>query len=519
MDKRSLLKIEESFSAKIFFLFVLFTLAVVAAFTSVYTYSRSKELKESLVREGQTLVALLAYNARIGAFTENPTLLREALDEVTGHKGVLSAAIYHKDGGVLAQTTGIGATSADVPKNADGQVLDRVAEASFPVVLELRDRVDFWWVITAQQRWLSPEEMFLGTSPAGRNVIGYARLSLDKGRYGNEINHLLQSSLITSVCCLIAGSLVVYFFVRRITSPLNRLIEGVNLLGKGGYQKVPVETNDEIGRMAAAFNNLVETLKAREDERRRAEEEVLTLNVELERKVAERTAELKNANRELELFNYAASHDLRAPLARIQGFCELLSKDYAGKLDEQGLFFIERMSITSRQMDDIIRAMLALSKLNRAEILRARVSLTELAQGVATNLLESDPQRQNRFVIQPEVIAEGDVKMLRVVMENLLGNAWKFSAKNPQGVIEFGSSVIDGKTVFCVRDEGVGFDMQYADNLFSPFQRLHDASEFPGTGIGLAMVRRIIELHKGQVWAKSEEGKGTSVCFTLFSEA
>ena len=253
-------------------------------------------------------------------------------------------------------------------------------------------------------------------------------------------------------------------------------------------------------------------------ERKRAEEEVRAINAELEQRVKARTAELTATNKELETFAYTIAHDLRAPLRSMDGFSQALLEDCADKLDAKGRDYLKRIRGASQTMARLIDDILKLSRVTRAQIEPSEVDLSGLAQATARVLRKIDSDRQVVFDIAPGVVANGDGRLLRQVFDNLLGNAWKFTTKNPRACIEFGVTDHEGEPAYYVRDDGAGFDMAYADKLFEPFQRLHSATEFAGSGIGLATVARIVRRHGGRVWAESEIGRGATVYFTLSME-
>ncbi|MEW6612553.1 MAG: PAS domain-containing sensor histidine kinase [Pseudomonadota bacterium] len=249
-------------------------------------------------------------------------------------------------------------------------------------------------------------------------------------------------------------------------------------------------------------------------EQKRARE-IELMNVELERRVAERTAELTAVNRELEAFCYSVSHDLRGPLRAINGFSHALLDEYEGKLDQGGQEYLERVRNASQRMAQLIDDLLDLSRITRSEMRREETDLSGIAWQVAESLYASAPAREVEFAIAPQVVAQVDPKLLKIVLDNLLGNAWKFTREQAGARIGFGVREEGGERVYFVRDNGVGFDMAYVDKLFKPFHRLHGALEFDGTGIGLATVQRIVERHGGRIWAEGMVGQGAAFFFTL----
>lgn len=250
----------------------------------------------------------------------------------------------------------------------------------------------------------------------------------------------------------------------------------------------------------AAITNLHNALQREEQARK--------WNRELEGRVRERTAEL-------EAFCYSVSHDLRGPIRSIASFSQLLEEDYESRLDDEGKRMLHIVIQSASRMDKLLYDLLELSRLSRKDMQWQTVNLSALVQAFTDYLQKVDPKRKMEIVIAPNLTAQGDEALLRIALENLINNAWKFTGKRAEGHIEFGSELHDGKPVYFVSDNGIGFDMAHAAKLFGVFERLHTEADFPGTGIGLAMVQRVIGRHGGQIWAKAEPNRGATFCFTL----
>jgi PAS domain S-box-containing protein len=267
---------------------------------------------------------------------------------------------------------------------------------------------------------------------------------------------------------------------------------------------------DPAGRPAGLAGVCLDVTRRKEDE-----EEIHRLNEGLEHKVEERTARLREANRELESFSYSVSHDLRAPIRHISGFAEMLQKNAAGKLDPAGERYLRIITEAARQAGMLVDELLAFSRMGRAELRQTRVDMRQMVEGVCRELEPETEGRLVRWNVAPLPEVRGDPSMLRLVWRNLLTNAVKYTRPRPKAIIDVDAAERDGEVVFRVRDNGVGFDMRYADKLFGVFQRLHAVEEFEGTGIGLANVRRLVSRHGGRTWAEGAVGQGATFYFSL----
>jgi signal transduction histidine kinase len=264
---------------------------------------------------------------------------------------------------------------------------------------------------------------------------------------------------------------------------------------------------------AAFYGYLIDRTR---HERRRVREQAFA---DLERLVAQRTAELTATNHELSTFAYSVSHDLRAPLRAIDAFSQALLEDYGDVLDAQGQDYLRRVRVNTGRMGQLIDDLLQLSRLTRSELHIEPIDLSAIARTIASDLQRLQPQRAVTFSIEPAVVTRGDPRLVGVLMENLLGNAWKYTSRHPTARITFATRHEGNERIYFVRDDGAGFDLAYADKLFSPFQRLHTSDEFEGAGIGLATAQRVVRRHNGRIWADAAPEQGATFFFTLGTES
>jgi signal transduction histidine kinase len=423
-------------------------------------------------------------------------------------------------------------------------------------LLRLRPRVQAAAIYTARGTLFasylrSPREAAVpglpdadGTRIEGHDLVLFRRI-VDKGQilgviYLRTDNQLLDQlhdylgiALVVFVLAMGAALLVSSQVSRVMTRPVLEIAAiARDVVQQRDYsRRAPKVSDDEVGVLADSFNDMLAEIEhrtrdletsnaelAREvAERAKAEAEVLTLNAVLEDRVRERTAQLEAANHELEAFAFSVSHDLRAPLRAVDGFSQALLEDFPDDVPEEAKRYLTRIRTSTLRMGQLIEDLLNLSRVTRGALERATVDLSELAQQVAHDIAPQYPHAVT-LSIWPDMTTQADQRLLRAALENLLGNAFKFTAKVAEPRVEVGVLRDRGSEVFYVRDNGAGFSMDYASKLFTPFQRLHSAAEFSGTGIGLATVQRIVLRHGGRIWADAKVGKGAAFYFTLGGE-
>ena len=334
-----------------------------------------------------------------------------------------------------------------------------------------------------------------------------------------DVNHQFQRNLLLmSLVAIIAMITAWASGTLLILRPAYALIAAARTLGQGNLQARTQlsPTPDEFGQLAKSLDEMAASLEQRDQKLRAAEHETRLLNNDLEQRVLDRTAQLNTANKELEAFSYSVSHDLRTPLRSIDGFSQALLDDNSDHLDPEGKDHLHRIRAATQRMGHLIDDLLNLAHVTRTPMHHEAVDLSALVKRIAAELRSEKPERIVRIDIQPGLITQGDPSLLRVLLENLLSNAWKFTGKTESAHIELGKATQTAiEQTFFIRDNGAGFDMSYVENLFGAFQRLHNASEFPGTGIGLATAQRIVSRHGGRISAEGIVGKGAVFYFTL----
>ncbi len=343
----------------------------------------------------------------------------------------------------------------------------------------------------------------------------YVAANLD-GVYQRLIDKAMVILVSQATKTFIVSAFIFLIFQWLVTRHLSQIANYAGNMDVQGYgEPLALERRedshsheDELGVLVTAFNTLREN-------QRQTYEALLGHRARLQDEVDRRTRELAHANDDLASFSYSISHDMRAPLRAINGFARILEQEYGDELDQQAHNHLQRIFRSANRLGDMIDDLLRLSQVSRAQLNFRLVNLSVLCRDIMADLREREPGRQVECVVADCAPVTGDQGLLRLLLSNLLANAWKYTGRTTQARIEFGCGEEAGRRVFFVRDNGAGFDMQYAGKLFQPFQRLHGEDEFEGTGIGLATVRRVMIRHHGEVWARAEEGKGATFCFSF----
>lgn len=441
--------------------------------------------RESLLQNLSAQAQIIASNS-VSALTFNdPQAAKTTLSALANSPDIVAAAIFNYDGDLFAQFS----------RSPGGHLI--TAPESFPA----------HEVVRFSDNYVTMLEPIVFQ---GRR-IGTVYIRSDLQERARRLKRYAAIAAVVLLLSLLAALLVSSLFRKSFAEPIVRLAETARAVSQEQNYSIRVPSTgrrDEVAVLIDAFNNMLAQIQQRDEALRKAQDE-------LEQRVEQRTRQLVAANRELEAFSYSVSHDLRGPLEIINGFAHILQAEFGQQLDASARECVQQISGATRRMSELIDDLLNLSRVSTAAMHRERVDLTEMAKSIMDQLCRREPSRRVEVAIHDCMAVEADARLMRIVMENLLRNAWKYSSKNESARIEFGCEKRLGRDTFFVRDDGAGFDPALVDRLFKPFQRLHSTSEFAGTGIGLATVQRIIARHGGEVWAEGAPQKGATFYFTL----
>ncbi len=457
--------------------------ALLSACLAFFAYDQYT-FRESLIRSLSAQAQIIGSNSVSALLFNDPQAAENTLSALRNQPDIIAAGILTQDGKVFAHySKNPGESFSWNPKGpAERQLYDFRSDE-----LLVRQPIIF-------------QGRHLGTS--------YIRSDLNERT--RRLERYAAIAAVVLLLSLLAALLVSRAFRRSVAAPIVELAETARVVSEEKNYSIRAAStgrHDEVAVLIDAFNNMLAQIQQRDAELRTAHDE-------LEQRVQDRTRQLMAANRELEAFSYSVSHDLRAPLEIINGFSHILMVEEGANLDASAKDCILQINAATRRMAELIDDLLNLSRVSTTTMHTGTVDLGATAREIADQLCRREPSRAVEFSIQDCAPVQGDSRLLRIVLDNLLRNAWKYTSNRKRAHIEFGCEKRRGRNVFFVRDDGAGFDPALADRLFKPFHRLHTSSEFPGTGIGLATVQRIIARHGGEVWAVGEIEKGATFYFS-----
>ena len=458
--------------------------ALVSACVAFFAYDQYT-FRESLLHTLSAQAQIIGSNS-VSALTFNdPQAAKTTLAALGNSPDILAAAIFNSDGSLFAQFSRDGSAGIlHAPEAFTGHEVVRFGDNDVIVIEPI---------------------VFQGRR------LGAVYIRSDLQERTRRLKRYVTIAAAVLLLSLLAALLVSSFFRKSFAEPIVRLADTARAVSQERNYSIrvtPTGRSDEIAVLIDAFNNMLAQIQQRDAALRTAQDD-------LEHRVDERTRQLVAANRELEAFSYSVSHDLRGPLEIINGFAHILQSEYGDHMNSSERECVVQIHTATRRMSELIDDLLNLSRVSTTAMHRERVDLTEMANSIVEQMRRREPERKVEFATQDCMTVEGDARLMRIVMENLLRNAWKYTSKNEVAHISFGCETRLGRDTFFVRDDGAGFDPALVDRLFKPFQRLHSMSEFAGTGIGLATVHRIIARHGGEVWAQGAIGKGAAFYFTV----
>lgn len=498
------------------------------AFSGTKNYRIAKRLLLYIIIFS-SFVTLIATSIQLYTdYKRDIDVINSRLNEIErGHLASISASLWNLDIKQLElQMDGI----KQLPDILSVEILEKTDPFSEPLYLSRG--------IKSNDKRLSRQ--FPITHRVGEDIRQIGTLSVQASltevyeRLWDKVIFILLSQGIKTFLVSMFILYIFYFLVTRHLTELARFVKNVDaekMQRQLILHRKRQQSSDELDDVVTAFNEMTLKLfhtyaqlrdinhRLEEDiiARRKAEEEVVRLNIKLEQRVRQRTSELEAANKELGAFCYSVSHDLCAPLRRVEGFRRILSENYHEKLDDQGQHYLARIEAGTREMAEMIDNFLRLSQATQGEMDVQKHNISEMAKVITTHIHEQNPNRKVAVEIKPDIFADVDRHFFEVLLTNLFDNAWKYSRNNPAAQIAFGTLPDSEQPVYYLADNGAGFDMAYASHLFTPFTRLHKSDEFEGVGIGLATVKRIISRHGGRIWAESSPGQGATFYFTLWS--